>query len=113
MLDTGHHIRYHAHHHLAWGEFAAAGVLTTMQFDLVDWQMVHNTLSTNPRMFQVWACKQVWSIVTTNYELLHWMMTSPLCPACMSRKSARTSSIAITLAGGPHFFPRLNFSTSG
>jgi hypothetical protein len=82
-LDTGHHIRYHAHRHLAQGEFAAAGVLTITQFDPVDWQMVHNTLSMVPRMFQVWACKQVWSIAPTNYELLHWTTTSPLCPSCM------------------------------
>jgi hypothetical protein len=79
--DKGHHIRYHAHHHLARGGFAAAGVLTN--FDLVNWQMVHNTLSTVPRMFQVWACKQVWSISLTNHELLHWTTMSPLCPSSM------------------------------
>ncbi len=67
--DTGHHIQYHAHGHLACEEFAAAGLLSNTQFDLVDWQMVHNTLSTVPRMFQVWACKQVWSIAPTNYKL--------------------------------------------
>ncbi len=81
--DTGHHIRYHAHCHLAWGEFLADQVLTNTQFDLFDWQMVHNTLSTIPRMFQVWACKQVWSIVPTNHKLLHWMTTSPLYPRGM------------------------------
>jgi hypothetical protein len=81
--DTGHHIRYHAHHHLAQGEFAAAGVLTNTQFDLIDRQMVHNTLATVPRMFQVWACKQVWRISPTNHKLSCWMTTSPLCPSCM------------------------------
>jgi hypothetical protein len=59
MLDTGHYIWYHAHRHLAWEECNAASLLTTAQFDLVDWQMVHNTLSAIPQMFQVWACKQV------------------------------------------------------
>jgi hypothetical protein len=49
--DTGHHIRYHAHGHLAWKEFAMAGLLSNTQFDLVDWQMVHNTLSMVLRMF--------------------------------------------------------------
>jgi hypothetical protein len=38
MSDTGHHIRYHAHGHLAWKEFAVAGLLSNTQFDLVDWQ---------------------------------------------------------------------------
>jgi hypothetical protein len=83
MLDTGHHIRYHAHGHLAWEEFAAASLLSNMQFNLVDWQMVHNTLSMVPRMFQEWACKQVWSLTPTNYELARWTTTSPLRPSCM------------------------------
>ena len=34
-------------------------------------------------MFQVWACKKVWSIVGTNYETSRWLAVSPLCPSCM------------------------------
>ncbi len=82
-LDTGHHTWYHAHRHLAWDEFDTAKVLTMAQIDLVDWQMVHNTLSAVPWMFQVWACKHEWSIAPTNYELLRWTTRSPLCPSCM------------------------------
>ncbi len=70
--DTSHHIRFHAHQQLAREEFDAAKILTTAQFDLVDWQMVHNTLSAIPQMFQVWVCKQVWSIAPMNYELSRW-----------------------------------------
>jgi len=55
MLDMGYHIWYHAHRHLAWEEFVMASVHYNMQFNLVNWQMGHNTLSTAPRMFQVWA----------------------------------------------------------
>ena len=80
--DTGHYIRYHANLQLARGEMAAASLLTTTQFDLVDWQMVHKTLCGVPRMFQVWACKQVWSIAPTNYELSRWSPRCPLCPSC-------------------------------
>jgi hypothetical protein len=68
-LDMGHFIRCHAHCHLAREKFKAASLLTTAQFDLVDWQMVHNTLSAVPRMFQVWASKQMWCIAPTNYKL--------------------------------------------
>ncbi len=82
-LDTGHYIRYHAHCHLAREEFNTASLLNTAQFDIVDWQVVHNTLSPIPWMFQVWACKQVWSIAPTNYVLSHWTAQSPLCPSCM------------------------------
>ena len=81
--DTMHHIRFHAHLQLARKEFYEAKVLTTVQFDLIDWKMIYNTLSTVPRMFQVWACKQVWSIAPTNYELSRWTTQSPLCPSCM------------------------------
>jgi hypothetical protein len=45
--------------------------------------MVHNTLLVVPQMFQVWDCKQVWSIAPTNYELLRCTTRSPLCPSCM------------------------------
>ncbi len=61
-----HYIRYHAHCHMAWEEFDAASLLATAQFDLVGRKMVHSTMSAIPRMFQVWACKQVWSIAPTN-----------------------------------------------
>ncbi len=44
---------------LAWGEFEAAGLLTKAQLDLVDWQIIHSTLSGVPWMLQVLACKQV------------------------------------------------------
>ena len=61
---------------------AAAGVLTFHQFDRVDLEVVHSALTTVPRMFQVWACKQVWGIAATNRELVRWSDTSPLSPSC-------------------------------
>jgi len=80
--DTGSGIRYHAHKHLAREEVAAAGVLTVQQFDRVDWEVVHSALVTVRRIFQVWACKQVWGIAATIRELARWSDTSPLCPSC-------------------------------
>jgi hypothetical protein len=82
-LDTSPYLRYYAHRQLARDEFLAAGVLSYNQFDKVDWEIVHGALSSVPRMFQVWACKQVWSIAGTNYETAHWLDVSPLCPSCM------------------------------
>jgi hypothetical protein len=81
--DTGPYLRFHSHFQLAWEEFAAAGILSHTQFDRVDWETVHDTLNLVPRMFQVWACKQVWSIAGTNYETARWSEVSPLCPSCM------------------------------
>ena len=64
-------------------EFNSARLLSYSQFDKVDWEIVHHTLSTVPRMFQVWACKQVWGIAGTNRELSRWSDTNPVCPSCM------------------------------
>jgi hypothetical protein len=97
--DTGHYIRYHAYQQLAREELAAAGILTKVQFDLVDWQVVHSTLSGVPRMFQVWACKQVFSIAPTNYELSRWSMQCPLCPSCMQVRETCTHILHCTHAG--------------
>jgi hypothetical protein len=98
-LDTGHHIQYHAHRQLAREEFDAERVLTTAQFNLVDWQMVHITLSSVLRMFQVWACKQVWSITLTNYKLSRWTTRCPLCPSCMQVEETCGHVLHCTHAG--------------
>jgi hypothetical protein len=66
--DIGSCIRYHAQKTLSREEFNAAGILTHVQFKRVDWATVHDALTSVPRMFQVWACKQVWG---------------RLCPSCM------------------------------
>ncbi len=44
---------------------------------------MYDALTTVPRMFQVWACKQVWRIAGTNREQARWSDISPLCPSCM------------------------------
>ncbi len=80
--DMGSSIRYQAHKHLARDELATAGVLAFEQFNQVDWEVVHSALTTVPRMFQVWACKQVWGIAATKRELARWSDTSLLCPSC-------------------------------
>ena len=49
--DTGLYLHYFAHLQLAREEFLAAGILSHTQFDQVDWEIVHCTLSTVPRMF--------------------------------------------------------------
>jgi len=80
--DTGSSVRFHAHNNLARKEFNAAGILSLQQFSRVDWEIVHNALTTVPRMFQVWVCKQVWGIAGTNREQARWSDVSPLCPSC-------------------------------
>jgi len=83
MSDTRSSIQFHAHKNLAREEFDAARILSFQQFTRVDWEIVHNVLTTVPRMFQVGACKQVWGIAGTNREQARWSDISPLCPSCM------------------------------
>ena len=88
--DTGGSVRFQAHKKLAREEFAAAGILSHTQFSRVDWEIVHCALTAVPRMFQVWACKQVWGIAGTNKEQSRWSDVSPLCPSC--RQAPETCS---------------------
>jgi hypothetical protein len=57
----------------------------TDAFDKVDWPNVHRMLNEEvPRLFQVWACKQVMNISATNKNLCwhHWDGRSDKCPCC-------------------------------
>jgi hypothetical protein len=57
----------------------------TDAFDEVDWPNVHRTLNKEvPRLFQVWACKQVMNISATNKNLCwrHQDGCSDKCPCC-------------------------------
>ncbi len=46
--------------------YHSLGILDSNQFDLVDWEMVHDLLCRVPKLFQLWACKQVTNIAATN-----------------------------------------------
>ena len=83
--DTGAHIRYTARHQIARSFFHQTGRMSTDAFDEVDWH-VHRTLNEEvPQPFQIWACKQVMNIATTNKNLSrrHWDGRSDKCPCCM------------------------------
>ncbi len=112
--DTGASIQYHAHKNLARFEFDAAGILSHTQFSKVDWDIVHDALTTFPRMFQVWACKQVWSIAGTNREQSRWLDISPLCPSCMQvPKTCGTSWSVLTLDESMPYSPLSTSLTNG
>jgi hypothetical protein len=84
-LDNADRLRFYAQKQIAREEFHRAKVLDRRQFDKVDWEVVHRTLTNVPRMFQTFACKQVFNIAGTNY----WQAlfnkinntNSPLCPS--------------------------------
>jgi hypothetical protein len=87
--DTGPHIRYLVGQqvaHLFFHETLLMFMFTDA-FDEVDWPNVHCTLNKEvPRLFQVWACKQVMNISATNRNL-HWRHQdgcSDKCPCCIT-----------------------------
>jgi hypothetical protein len=57
--DTGNNIRFWAQRQLAKKYYGHQKILTPTQFNCIDWVSVHRTLHTLPRLFQIWAAKQV------------------------------------------------------
>jgi hypothetical protein len=74
------HLRYWAHRSLAKERFYQLDIMYSQQFELVDWEMVHSQLNSIPKLFQLWACKQVMGISGT----MEWDKTAiRKCPSCM------------------------------
>jgi hypothetical protein len=83
--DTGPLIRYVAGRQVAHLFFHKTLRMFTDAYDEVDWPNVHCTLNKEvPRLFQVWACKQVMNTSATNKNLrrCHWDGCSDKCPCC-------------------------------
>ena len=83
--DMGAHIRYAAGRQIARSFFHQTSRMFTDAFDEVDWSHVHRTLNGEvPRLFQVWACKQVMNIAATNKNLSrrHRDGRCDKCPCC-------------------------------
>jgi hypothetical protein len=68
--DMGAHIQYVVGQQVACTFFHEMSRMFTDAFDEVDWPQVHQTLNDEvPRLFQVWACKQVMNLAATNKNL--------------------------------------------
>ena len=64
---------------MARESFHSLKIFYIQEFDLVDWEMVHKTIWEVPRLFQLWACKQVMGIAGT----MEWDKTVVRkCPSC-------------------------------
>ncbi len=80
--DTSNHIQFWAHRRLAHIYFHDHKILSTAQFNQVDWKSVHSTLHGLPRLFQLWASKHVLGVAGTMKFLSHQDDRSQLCPSC-------------------------------
>ena len=81
--DTGARIRFWAHKQLSEQVYGKLRILLPDQFKEVDWEMVHTALHALPRMFQIWACKQVMGVAGTNlFQSKYRPNHDPMCPSC-------------------------------
>jgi hypothetical protein len=63
--NTGDQIRFWAHRQLGKESFNDHKILLHSQFESIDWISIHQTLHNLPRLFQIWAAKQVLRITGT------------------------------------------------
>ena len=81
--DTSDTLRYWAHRQIAKTYYSQKGILNPDQFDEVAWQQVYMSLLDVPRMFGIWACKQVMNIAGTNAnQAVYKKDHDPKCPSC-------------------------------
>ena len=81
-LDKGDRLRFWIHKQLARSSLHQRNIILSHQFNRIDWEMVHITLRRVPRMFQIWACKQVSDIAPANGNRPWECSLCPLCPSC-------------------------------
>jgi hypothetical protein len=85
--DAGEALHFWAHCRLVHEALVDGKILTGTQFDVVAWEVVYNPLHLVPRMFQLWAWKQVWDIAGTSYLRCKWYkMAKKWCPSCQRAK---------------------------
>jgi hypothetical protein len=80
--NKGEKLRFWVHNQLTRSWFHDASILFTDEFNKVDWEMIHIALRRVPRMFQIWACKQIMDIVPANGNRPWERLLCPLCPSC-------------------------------
>ena len=81
--STSAHLHFWTYRETARSAFHELGVLFANQFDEVDWPAVYHSLYEVPRMFSIWACKQVMDMAPTNYNQRHYKVDHDTsCPSC-------------------------------
>lgn len=81
--DTAASLRYWAHRKLAEETFFQLGIMGAEPFNEVAWRQVYDALHEVPRLFQLWACKQVMEVAGTNVNQAQYKEGhDPHCPSC-------------------------------
>jgi hypothetical protein len=83
--DTSDALRFRAHQKLAEQNFFRIGIMSAHSFQEVAWRQVHDALHSVPRLFQLWAAKQVMDVAGTNeMQSRYTEGHDPHCPSCAS-----------------------------
>ena len=85
--DMGGMVRYWAHRQMAKEHFHNHRLMYATTFEEVAWWQVYSTLRGLPRLFSLWAGKQMMNIAATNDNLAKRDRTKKhckLCPSCES-----------------------------
>ena len=83
--DTSKEVRFWAHRTLAEETYSKLGLMSVSSFREVAWRQVNDTLHAVPRLFQLWACKQVTDVAGTNMNQARYTEGHDLrCPSCDS-----------------------------
>ena len=85
MSDTSKALRLWVHRQLSEQTCCSLDLLTPTQFCEVAWKQIYGALHEVPRMFQIWAAKQVTEIaaVNTNQTIRNPSKhIGPRCPSC-------------------------------
>jgi hypothetical protein len=94
--DMGDYIRFWSHRQMAKETFHNLKILFNREFEFVDWEMVYGTLRDVPRLFQLWACKQVMGIAGT----MEWDRTvERKCPSCTIARDTCAHVLSCTHEG--------------
>ena len=81
--DTSDSLRFWAHQQLARATFFKLDVMSGQSFQEVAWRPVYDALHDVPRLFQLWACKQVMDVAGTNLTQSYYTDNhDPHCPSC-------------------------------
>ena len=81
--DMAGELRFWVQKQIAEEAFDKLRLMSSDQFQEVAWKQVHDAVLETPRMFQIWACKQVTNIAGVNRNLAKYMKDqSPKCPSC-------------------------------
>jgi hypothetical protein len=95
-MDDTDSLRFWAHQKLAKERFAVLHIFHHNIFKMVDWEIVYSTLRKVPKLFQLWASKQVMGIAKT----MDWDKTVVWkCPSCTWAQDTCVHVLFCCLAG--------------